>query len=80
MGTVDRRSYSGQQKGIICDASGPYPSIWRTLKAEFDWFVVLTSHLDTYILRCGNFCANDNDGNTTDYFHQLEYIMESVDS
>ena len=27
MGTVDRRGYGGQQKGTICDAHGPYPSI-----------------------------------------------------
>ena len=27
MGTVDRRGYDGQQKGTICDARGPYPSI-----------------------------------------------------
>ena len=38
--------------------------------AEFDWFIVLTSCLDTYILRYGDFCANDddNDDDTTDYF------------
>ena len=27
MGTVDRRCYGDQQKGTICDARGPYPSI-----------------------------------------------------
>ena len=27
VGTVDRRGYGGQQKGTICDARGPYPSI-----------------------------------------------------
>ena len=27
MGTVNRRGYGGQQKGTICDARGPYPSI-----------------------------------------------------
>ena len=27
MGTIDRRGYGGQQKGTICDARGPYPSI-----------------------------------------------------
>ena len=27
MGTADRRGYGGQQKGTICDAHGPYPSI-----------------------------------------------------
>ena len=35
MGTVDRRGYGGQQKGTICDARGPYPSICRTLKPVF---------------------------------------------
>ena len=35
VGTVDRRGYGGQQKGTICDARGPYPSIWRTLKPVF---------------------------------------------
>ena len=34
-GTVDRRGYGGQQKGTICDARGPYPSISRTLKPVF---------------------------------------------
>ena len=70
VGTVDRRGYGSKQKGTICDARGPYPSIWRTLKpffAEFDWFVVLMSRLDAYISRYGDFCANDDD-DTTDYF------------
>ena len=29
VGTVDRRGYVSQQKGTICDARGPCPSIWR---------------------------------------------------
>ncbi len=33
--TVDRCGYDGQQKGTICDAHGPYPSIWSTLKSVF---------------------------------------------
>ena len=33
--------------------------------AEFGWFVVLTSRLDAYISRYGDFCANDD---TTEYF------------
>ena len=70
MGTVDRRGYGGQQTGTICDARGSYPSIWRTLKPFFAGFVVLTSRLDAYISRYGDFCANnnDNDDDTTDYF------------
>ena len=71
MGTVDRHGYGGKQKGTICDACGLYPSISRTLKpffTKFDWFVVFTSRLDAYILRYGNFCANDKDNDTTDYF------------
>ena len=35
---------------------------WSQFFAEFDWFVVLTSRLDTYI------SANDNNDDTTDCF------------
>ena len=78
MGTIDKCGYGVQQKGTIYDARGPYPLIWRTLKpifAKFDWFVTLTSHLNAYISRYGNFCANDynndnnQDDNTTNYFN-----------
>ena len=47
---------------------------WSHFFAEFDWFIVLTSRLDAYISRYGDFCANDNDNDnnndddTTDYF------------
>ena len=47
---------------------------WNQFFTEFDWFIVLTSRLDAYISRCGDFCANDNDNDnnddddTTDYF------------
>ena len=72
MGTVDRRGYGGQQKGTICDARGPYHAHWSQFFAELDWFVVITSRLDAYISRYGDFCANDNNDNdnddTTDYF------------
>ena len=79
MGTVDRCGYCGLQKCTICDARGPYPSIWHTLKpffVEFDWFVVIASRLSAYISRYGDFCANNNDNNndnddTTDYFTPL---------
>ena len=38
-----------QQKGTICDACGPYPSIWSMqFFTKFNWFVVLTSQS----LRC----------------------------
>ena len=40
---------------------------WNRFFAEFDWFVVITSRLDAYISRYGDFCANDND-DMTDYF------------
>ena len=74
-GTVDSCGYGGQQIGTICDARGPYPSILHTLKpffVEFDWLIMLTSRLDTYISRYGDFCSSNNDNNnnyeTTDYF------------
>ena len=35
VGTVDKHGYGGQQKGTICDARGPCPSIWNTLKPDF---------------------------------------------
>ena len=38
MGTVDGRGHDGQQKGTICDAREPYPSIWRILKPFFAKF------------------------------------------
>ena len=41
---------------------------YRQFFAEFNWFVVLTSCIDAYISRYGNFCANNNNDNTTDYF------------
>ena len=63
------------KKAPVCDAHGSYPSIWYTQKpvfAKFDWFVVLTSCLNAYISKYGDFCANDNDdddnNNTTNYF------------
>ena len=74
MGTVDRRGYSGQQKGTICDAHGLYPSIWRTSQffAEFDWFVM--SDLDAYISKYGNFCANDNDNDNNNNDDIIDYL------
>ena len=47
-----------------------FHAYWSQFFAEFDWFIVLTSRLDTYISRYGNFYANDND-DTTDYFTPL---------
>ena len=44
---------------------------WSHFFAEFDWFVVLTSRLDAHISRYGDFCANDDDDDTTDYFTPL---------
>jgi hypothetical protein len=59
-GTVDRRGYGGQQRGSICDARGPCPSIWNRLKPVFRQirlisFVVLTSCSDAYILNVAIF-------------------------
>ena len=51
-------------KKHIYDACGLCPSIWRTLNPVFHQIqLLLTSCLDAYILRCGNFCANDDDNN-----------------
>ena len=47
---------------------------WSQFFAEFDWFIVITSRLDAYISRYGDFCANDNNDNDddmTDYFTPL---------
>ena len=41
---------------------------WSQYFAEFDWFVVLMSRLDAYISRYGDFCAHDDDDDTTNYF------------
>ena len=73
VGTVVRRGYVSLQKGTICDARGPCPLIWRTLKPVFRriWLIryMLTSRLDAYISRYGDICAHDNnDNDTTDYF------------
>ena len=73
VGTVNRRGYCGQQKDTICDAHGPYPSIWRALKPVFHQIRLIRCTYDTYISRYGDFCANDNDNDddTTDYFTPL---------
>ena len=42
---------------------------WSRFFTEFDWLFVLTSCLDAYISRYGDFCAHNND--TTDYFTPL---------
>ena len=68
VGTIDRRGYGGQQKGtiIICDPYGLVSYMDRVSRigahksqffSEFDWFVVLTSRLDAYISRYGDFYA-----------------------
>ena len=75
VGTVDRHGYPSQQKGTICDACGPYPSIWHTMKPVFHriWLIhcVYESLRCLYLLRYGDFCAHDDNGNDkdmTDYF------------
>ena len=42
---------------------------WSQFFTEFDWFVVLTSRLDAYILTYDDFYVHndDNDNDTTDY-------------
>ena len=59
---------------MLMDRIPRFDAHWSHFFAEFYWFVVLTSRLDTYISRYGDFCANNNDNNnnndddTTDYF------------
>ena len=58
----------------LVDRIPRFDAYWSQFFAEFDWFVMITSRLDAYISRYGDFCANDNnddDNNnddTTDYF------------
>ena len=60
----------------LVDRIPRFDAHWSQFFAELDWFVVITSRLDAYISRYGDFCANDNDNNdnnndnddTTDYF------------
>ena len=53
----------------LVDRTSRFDAYWSHFFAEFDWFVVLTSRLDAYISRYGDFCANDDDDDdTTDYF------------
>ena len=72
VGTVDRRGYGDQQKLFVTlmDCVSRFDTHRSQFFAEFDWFIVLTSGLDTYISRYGDFCANndDNDDDTTNYF------------
>ena len=55
----------------LVDRIPRFDAQWSQFFAEFDWFVVLTSRLDAYISRYGNFYANDNNDDTTDYFTPL---------
>ena len=58
----------------LMDRIHRFDTYWSQFFAKFDRFIVLTSRLDAYILRYGNFCANNNNNNnndnddTTDYF------------
>ena len=73
MGTVDRHGYDANKKKALfvtlVDRIPRFDAHWSQFFAEFDWFVVITSRLDTYISRYGDFCANDNNDN--DYFTPL---------
>ena len=55
----------------LVDRIPQFEAHWSQFFAKFDWFVVIMSHLDAYISRYGDFCANDNDDDTTDYFTPL---------
>ena len=50
----------------LVDRIPRFDAHWSHFFAEFDWFVVLTSRLDAYISRYGDFCANDNDNDDDD--------------
>ena len=50
----------------LVDRIPQFDAHWSQFFAEFDWLVMITSRLDAYISRYGDFCANDND-NTIDY-------------
>ena len=70
-GTVDRVATVANEKALfvtLVDRIPWFDAHWSQFFAEFDWFVVTTSCLDTYISRYGDFCANDNNDDTTDYF------------
>ena len=47
----------------LVDRIPQFDAHWSQFFAEFDWFVMITSRLDAYISRYGDFCANDNDNN-----------------
>ena len=74
-GTVERVATVANEKALfvtLVDRIPWFDAHWSQFFAEFDWFVVTTSCLDTYISRYGDFCANDDDDDddddTTDYF------------
>ena len=57
---------------ILVDRAPQFEAHWSQFFAEFDWFIMLTSHLDAYISKYGNFYThNNNDNNTTDYITPL---------
>ena len=47
----------------IVDPIPWFDAHWSQFFTEFDWFAVLTSHLDACISRYGDFCANDDNDN-----------------
>jgi hypothetical protein len=57
VGAVDRH---GQRKGSICDAQGPYPWIWNTLKPVFRQIrLTHCAYESIAISRNSDFYAND---------------------
>ena len=52
---------------MLVDRIPRFDAHWSHFFAEFDSFFMITSPIDTYISRYGDFCAN-NDDDTTDYF------------
>ena len=64
------------KKALFVTLMDPIPRFdahWSQFFAELDWFVVIMSRLDAYtcISRYGDFCATDNNDDTTDYFTPL---------
>ena len=64
---------------MLMDRVPRFEAYWSQFFAEFDWLLVLTSGLDTYIPRYGNFGAHDNnDDDTTDYLTPEHSLSTSL--
>ena len=52
----------------LVDRIPRFDTRWSQFFAEFDSFFMIMSRLDAYISRYGDFCANNDNDDTTDYF------------